>query len=239
MIGSREQRLQPRVLHSEKGWPYDVFEELEERDCYVTREIVRVWKIVENDIENWLVQNAAGVRATLRLLIGTPGIGKSMGAGSYLLYQLLHYDKKRRPVVAYIVADYVYLFDKTRGEGQGRVEYYDNLEGGVSAVVDLSLTVRGYIIYDVAKQRSEPHHALPPSTWGMILLSSPNEVNFKGWGKRQKTLRIIIDCPKKSKLKAMCVGIHRDKPEEDQQTEWKVVEERINNAVQLPRHIFW
>ncbi|KEG06940.1 retrotransposon hot spot (RHS) protein, partial [Trypanosoma grayi] len=100
-----------------------VFEELGERDCYVTREVDRVWKIIENDIENWLVQNAGRVRATLRLLIGTPGIGKSMGAGSYLLYQLLHYNKERLLFVAYVIKDFVYIFDKTGGEGQGRVEY--------------------------------------------------------------------------------------------------------------------
>ncbi|KEG05320.1 retrotransposon hot spot (RHS) protein, partial [Trypanosoma grayi] len=106
------------------------------------------------------------------------------------------------------------------------------------AVVDLSLTVRGYIIYDVAKQGSEPHHALPPTAWGMILLSSPNEDNFKGWEKQWEALRIIIDCHKKSELKARCVWIHRDKAEEEQQKEWNVVEERISNVGPIPRHIF-
>ncbi|RNF01532.1 putative retrotransposon hot spot (RHS) protein, partial [Trypanosoma conorhini] len=36
-----------------------------------------------------------------RLLIGTPGIGKSMTAGSYLLYQLLHHDAAKLQVVVY------------------------------------------------------------------------------------------------------------------------------------------
>ncbi|KEG11935.1 retrotransposon hot spot (RHS) protein [Trypanosoma grayi] len=222
------------VLHSEKGWPYDVFEELGECDCYVTREVDRVWKIVETDIENWLVQNAGRVRATLRLLIGTPGIGKSMGVGSYLLYQLLHYDKERLPVVAYFVAGKMYLFDKVRNQ----VRFYRSQTEAEAIISMLSKSVRGYIIYDVAKQGSEPSIDMPPSTWGMILLSSPNEVNFKGWEKQKRALRNIINCPSMSDLRAMSLWIHRDRPAEEQEKEWKVVEERINNVGPIPRYIF-
>ncbi|KEG05612.1 retrotransposon hot spot (RHS) protein, partial [Trypanosoma grayi] len=222
------------VLHSEKGWPYDVFEELGECDCYVTREIVRVWMIVETDIKNWLVQNAGRVRATLRLLIGTPGIGKSMGTGSYLLYQLLHYDKERLPVVAYFVSGKMYLFDKVRNQ----VRFYRSQKEAEAIISMLSKSVRGYIIYDVAKQGSEPSIDMPPTAWGMILLSSPNKDNFKGWEKRRRARRTIIECPSMSELKAMCVWIHRDKAEKKKQKEWKVVEERISNVGPIPRYIF-
>ncbi|KEG06939.1 retrotransposon hot spot (RHS) protein [Trypanosoma grayi] len=47
-----------------------------------------------------------------------------------------------------------------------------------------------------------------------------------------------MDCPSMSELKAMSLWIHRDKPEEEQEKEWKVVEERISNVGPIPRHIF-
>ncbi|KEG06030.1 retrotransposon hot spot (RHS) protein, partial [Trypanosoma grayi] len=227
------------VLHSEKGWPYTWLMAEARCHCHIGRETERIWRIVKRDVDEWFACRGGDVAGPeKRLLIGTPGIGKSMGAGSYLLYQLLHYDKERLPFVAYFIADYVYIFDKTRGEGQGRVEYYDNLEEGRRAVLRLSHTVRGYIIYDVAKQGSEPSVDLPPKGWGMVVVTSPNEVNFKGWEKQREALRVIIDCPSMSELKAMSLWIHRDKPEEEQEKEWKVVEKRISNVGPIPRHIF-
>ncbi|KEG07263.1 retrotransposon hot spot (RHS) protein, partial [Trypanosoma grayi] len=184
------------VLNSEKGWPYTWLMPEASCDCHIGREMERVWRIIKRDVDEWFESRGGDDEGPKkRLLIGTPGIGKSMGTGSYLLYQLLHYDKERLPLVAYFIKDFVYIFDKTKGEGQGRVGYYDNLEEGRRAVVDLSLTVRGYIIYDVAKQGSEPHHALPPKGWGIFVLSSPNKDNFKGWEKQWGARRIIMNCP--------------------------------------------
>ncbi|RNE98427.1 retrotransposon hot spot (RHS) protein, partial [Trypanosoma cruzi] len=92
------------VLTSDKGWPYSWYMTQDfPKDFFVNCEVERVWRIVRNDLAEWfsnfdLTLNSSPVR---RLLIGTPGIGKSVAAGSYLLYQLLHYDAEKLQVVAY------------------------------------------------------------------------------------------------------------------------------------------
>ncbi|EKF28972.1 retrotransposon hot spot (RHS) protein, putative, partial [Trypanosoma cruzi marinkellei] len=86
------------VLTSDKGWPYTLNAPHGcGNDLCVNCEVDRVWQIVRSDLTKWfsnfdLSLNSSPVQ---RLLIGTPGIGKSMAAGSYLLYQLLHYDVKK------------------------------------------------------------------------------------------------------------------------------------------------
>ncbi|ESS64419.1 putative retrotransposon hot spot (RHS) protein [Trypanosoma cruzi Dm28c] len=90
------------VLTSDKGWPYSWYMIQDSpKDFFVNCEVERVWRIVRNDLAAWLSNfdltlNSSPVR---RLLIGTPVIGKSMAAGSYLLYQLLQYDVKKPQVV--------------------------------------------------------------------------------------------------------------------------------------------
>ncbi|RNC51925.1 retrotransposon hot spot (RHS) protein [Trypanosoma cruzi] len=102
------------VLTSDKGWPYSWKEDESTRDCYVNCEVERVWRIVRNDLTEWFSPHR-GTYFTpkQRLLIGTPGIGKSVNAGSYLLYQLLHYDAEQLPMVAYVIGSQSFLFDKT------------------------------------------------------------------------------------------------------------------------------
>ncbi|RNC53513.1 putative retrotransposon hot spot (RHS) protein [Trypanosoma cruzi] len=102
------------VLTSDRGWPYSWKEDESTRDCYVNSEVERVWRIVRNDLTEWFSPHR-GTYFTpkQRLLIGTPGIGKSLAAGSYLLYQLLHYDAEQLPMVAYVIGSQSFLFDKT------------------------------------------------------------------------------------------------------------------------------
>ncbi|EAN92185.1 retrotransposon hot spot (RHS) protein, putative, partial [Trypanosoma cruzi] len=109
-------RLRLMVLNSDKGWPYSwKWKEKESiHDCYVNCEVERVWQIVKKDLSEFLSpDDEPGFVPGRRVLIGTPGIGKSMAAGSYLLYQLLHYDAEQLPMVAYFIADRTFLFDKT------------------------------------------------------------------------------------------------------------------------------
>ncbi|PWU82815.1 putative retrotransposon hot spot (RHS) protein [Trypanosoma cruzi] len=111
-------RLRLMVLTSDKGWPYTWAGTESTRDCYVNCEVERVWQTVKGDLTNvFSPHGRTGFTPKKRVLIGTPGIGKSMAAGSYLLYQLLHYDAGKLPLVAYIIKKSVYLFDKTKKNG--------------------------------------------------------------------------------------------------------------------------
>ncbi|EKF28847.1 retrotransposon hot spot (RHS) protein, putative, partial [Trypanosoma cruzi marinkellei] len=194
------------VLTSDKGWPYswNRWNSGLTNDCYVNCEVDRVWQIVSSDLTEWfdnfdLSLNRSPTRC---LLIGTPGIGKSMAAGSYLLYQLLHYDAKKFPPVAYFIADRTFLFDKT---AQTVTEYV-----GESSTLDVvkglsHRGVRGFIIYDVATNGCQPSSGLPCEGWGMIVVTSPNSNNYESWAKEVEAGRIIINCPEESDVKAMCV----------------------------------
>ncbi|RNE96736.1 retrotransposon hot spot (RHS) protein [Trypanosoma cruzi] len=103
------------VLTSDKGWPYTWEQGVSEfiPDCYVNCEVERVWQIVKGDLTKWFSTHVKKkLSPRRRVLIGTPGIGKSMAAGSYLLYQLLQCDVEQLPMVAYVIGDRTFLFDK-------------------------------------------------------------------------------------------------------------------------------
>ncbi|PWV04079.1 putative retrotransposon hot spot protein [Trypanosoma cruzi] len=94
------------VLTSDKGWPYTLnAPHGAGNELCVNSEVDRVWQIVKGDLtksfsNSHLILNPSPLP---RVLIGTPGIGKSMAASSYLLYQLLHYDAEKLPVVVCFV----------------------------------------------------------------------------------------------------------------------------------------
>ncbi|EKG06703.1 retrotransposon hot spot (RHS) protein, putative [Trypanosoma cruzi] len=88
------------VLTSDKAWPYTWKEVASLPYCYVNCEVERVWQIVEHYLNEWFsIHGETDLTPGQHLVIGTPGIGKSMNVGSYLLYQLLHYDVEKLPVV--------------------------------------------------------------------------------------------------------------------------------------------
>ncbi|PWU89230.1 putative retrotransposon hot spot (RHS) protein [Trypanosoma cruzi] len=103
------------VLASDKGWPYSWEEDEFIPDCYVNCEVDRAWQIVKGDLTKWFSPDAGDYfTPKKRVLIATPGIGKSMNAGSYLLYQLLHCDAEKLQVVVYSFGgNTTYVFDKT------------------------------------------------------------------------------------------------------------------------------
>ncbi|PWV15234.1 putative retrotransposon hot spot protein (RHS) [Trypanosoma cruzi] len=87
------------VLASYKGWPYswNTIQDLP-KDVFVNCEVERLWQIVKGDLTAWSSPHGGtDFTPKQRVLIGTPGIGKSVAAGSYLLYQLLHYDAEENP----------------------------------------------------------------------------------------------------------------------------------------------
>ncbi|PWV01003.1 putative retrotransposon hot spot protein (RHS,) [Trypanosoma cruzi] len=228
------------VLTSEKGWPYSWKwkENKSTHDCYVNCEVDRVWQIVKGDLTELLsTHGRTDFEPNWRLLIGTPGIGKSMNAGSYLLYQLLHYDVEKLQVVAYSFGgSTMYVFDKTIktvtkyvGRGASRNVFY---------YLD-ALKMKGYFIYDVTEKGIPPASWLAPcGEWGMIVVASPKVGNHDKWETQARAERIIMNCPDEMDVKAMCAWMKRDETKEKKAECWKMVEERMEKVGPIPRHIF-
>ncbi|KAF5219562.1 hypothetical protein ECC02_007504 [Trypanosoma cruzi] len=235
---SGAERLRLMVLTSDKGWPCSWNRKGVEstRDCYVNCEVDRVWQIVKKDLTAWFSSHGeAGFRPQRRVLTGTPGIGKSMNAGSYLLSQLLHCDAEKLPMVAYFIEDRKFLFDKTIKT----VSTYMSDSSNASVVRSLSdRGMKGYIIYDVAEPDDAPSGDLAPRGWGMVLLSPPLERNYKEWVKRSDATNIVMNCPGESDVKAMCVWMRRHQPVREQAEYWQVVKGQMDEVGPIPRYIF-
>ncbi|EKG01775.1 retrotransposon hot spot (RHS) protein, putative [Trypanosoma cruzi] len=227
------------VLASDKGWPYSWnVPHGAGNDLCVNWEVERVWQIVERDLTEWFSNFHLTLNSSplLRVLIGTPGIGKSMNAGSYLLYQLLHYDVEKLQVVAYCFGETMYVFDKTTKT----VTIY---EGNIISKNVLrgfrQRGMKGYIIYDVAKKGTPPDRDFLPSTgWGMIVVSSPKVSNYDEWATQVNASRIIMNCPDEKDVKAMCAWMKRGLDKDKQAEYWKMVETHMEKVGPIPRHIF-
>ncbi|PWU86528.1 putative retrotransposon hot spot (RHS) protein [Trypanosoma cruzi] len=227
------------VLTSDKGWPYTMNGlHGAGNDLCVNCEVERVWQIVLGDLTKWfsnfdLTLNPSPLP---RVLIGTSGIGKSMNAGSYLLYQLLQYDVKKLQVVVHCFGITMYVFDKT---AKTVTKYVGN---EISIVVLYGLRqcgMKGYIIYDVARQGTPPDTGFAPSSgWGMIVVSSPNVDNYDGWEEQVKARRIIMNCPDEKDVKAMCAWMKRGLEPDKQAEYWKMVEKHMEKVGPIPRYIF-
>ncbi|KAF5221672.1 hypothetical protein ECC02_005210 [Trypanosoma cruzi] len=229
------------VLTSDKGWPYSWnMKQGFSKDFFVNCEVDRVWQIVKRDLAEWfsnfdLTLNSSPLP---RVLIGTPGIGKSVAAGSYLLYQLLHCDVEELQVVVHCFGGRdVYVFDKTAKT----VTKYSDEDMCITALKSLrEHGMKGYIIYDVAKKGTPPLRHFAPSTgWGMIVVSSPKLTNYDEWEKQLQAARIIMNCPDEMDVKAMCAWMKRDETAEKQAEYWKEVEKRMEKVGPIPRHIFY
>ncbi|EKG04927.1 retrotransposon hot spot (RHS) protein, putative, partial [Trypanosoma cruzi] len=224
------------VLTSDKAWPYTWNEVEFIRDCHVNCEFDRVWQTVKGDLNEWFSPHGGTDFTPERLLlIGTSGIGKSVVAGSYLLYQLLHCDAEKLPVVLYVLGNETFLFEKA---SRTVTKYMD--EFSIDRVF-ASLFLRGvnaYIIHDVAEGGRKPSHISTSRLWGMIVLSSPNLDNFSAWEEQRSPKRIIMNCPEKDDVKAMCVWMRRHQPVREQAEYWKRVNGRMDEAGPLLRYIF-
>ncbi|PWU90948.1 putative retrotransposon hot spot (RHS) protein [Trypanosoma cruzi] len=223
------------VLTSDKAWPY-TWKEVESLPyCYLNCEVERVWQIVEHYLNEWFSIHAeTDLTPGQHLVIGTSGIGKSMNAGSYLLYQLLHYDVEKLPVVLYVIGNEAFLFEKTT---KTVTKYMD---GFSIERVFASLFLRGvnaYIIYDVVKGCRKPYQISTTRVWGMIVVTSPKEDNFDAWEKYRSPKRIIMNCPEKDDVKAMCVWMKRNEPTE-QAGYWRNINGRMEGVGPILRYIF-
>ncbi|KAF5213586.1 hypothetical protein ECC02_013883 [Trypanosoma cruzi] len=157
-----------------------------------------------------------------------------MNAGSYLLYQLLHCDAERLQMVAYYIGDESFLFDK-------KTKTVSKYEEGIritNIVKGLSRHgVEGYIIYDIAREGRNLSTGFPCNGWGIIVVTSPNEGNFKEWEKHSRSVRIVMNCPEKDDVKAMCIWMKRNEPTV-QAKYMKEVEGRMDKAGPLLRYVF-
>ncbi|RNC52946.1 retrotransposon hot spot (RHS) protein [Trypanosoma cruzi] len=125
------------------------------RDCHVNCEVERVWQIVKGDLTEWFSPHGeTDFEPKQHLLIGTPGIGKSMAVGSYLLYELLHYDVEQLQLVVYSFGgSTTCVFEKTiktvtsyAGNSTSRRVLYGLWQRGT----------KGYVIYDVTENGTPP-----------------------------------------------------------------------------------
>ncbi|EAN90432.1 putative retrotransposon hot spot (RHS) protein [Trypanosoma cruzi] len=229
-------RLRLMVLASDKGWPYSWEENKSTRDCYVNCEVDRVWQIVKGDLTEWFSSHrGTEFKPKRRLLIGTPGIGKSMNVGSYLLYRLLHYDVEQLPMVAYFIGSQSFLFDKTTKtvstyRGDPRIDDVVNI---------FSLRgVKGYCIYDATLACRQPPAGLPCRGWGMIVVTPPDKNEYERWTKKMDATAIVTNCPEENDVRAMCVWMKRNWPLQEQAEYWEEVSGRMNNVGPILRFIF-
>ncbi|RNC54785.1 putative retrotransposon hot spot (RHS) protein [Trypanosoma cruzi] len=227
------------VLTSDKGWPYSWhMTQDSSKDFFVNCEVERVWRIVRNDLTKWLSNSDLTLSSSpvRRVLIGTPGIGKSVAVGSYLLYQLLHCDVEELQVVVHCFGDTAYVFDKT---AKTVTIYIGNKTSKIVLGGLRQRGMKGYIIYDVAKKGTPPETGFAPSTgWGMIVVSSPKVSNYDEWEKQLKARRIIMNCPDDMDVEAMCTWMKRGLDPDEQAEYWKKVEEHMYLLGPIPRHIF-
>ncbi|EKF29800.1 retrotransposon hot spot (RHS) protein, putative [Trypanosoma cruzi marinkellei] len=159
-----------------------------------------------------------------------------MAAGSYLLYQLLHYDIDKIQVVVHCFGDTAYVFNKI-------TQTVTKYEGEItSKTVVWSLWQRGmkgYIIYDVARKGTPPAtNFAPASGWGMIVVSSPNVGNYDKWVSQVTAKRIIMNCPDEMDVKAMCAWMKQGVKTDKQEEYWEMVKKRMYFIGPLQRHIF-
>ncbi|ESS61165.1 retrotransposon hot spot (RHS) protein [Trypanosoma cruzi Dm28c] len=160
-----------------------------------------------------------------------------MAAGSYLLYQLLHYDVEKLQVVVHCFGIKMYVFNKTT---KIVTKYVGNKTS--KSVLDglWDCGMKGYIIYDVARKGTPPDTGFAPSSgWGMIVVSSPEVSNYDEWEKQLKASRIIMNCPDEMDVKAMCAWMNQNRQLAEEEADyWRKVEVGIDKVGPLLRYVF-
>ncbi|EKF33145.1 retrotransposon hot spot (RHS) protein, putative, partial [Trypanosoma cruzi marinkellei] len=222
------------VLTSDKGWPYTLnAQQGPMKDFFINCEVERVWQIVSSDLTKWFdnFDLSLNPSPTRRLLIGTPGIGKSMAAGSYLLYHI-----KKLQVIVHCFGETAYVFDKT---AQTVTQYEDNITSKIVVRSFWQRGMNGYIIYDVARKGTPPDtNFAPASGWGMIVVSSPKVSNYDEWEKQLTAKRIIMNCPDEMDVKAMCAWMKQGVKTDEQAEYWEMVKTHMDEVGPIPRYIF-
>ncbi|KAH8615833.1 putative retrotransposon hot spot protein 4 (RHS4) [Trypanosoma vivax] len=265
----RNGKLEIMVLSSEDGWPYTqfrnetanidnnaevgrggVFNAQRSEDVYIRREVVRVWYIVKEKMRAWYIDGTL-VKPRTCIVIGTPGIGKSFACGSFLLYQLLHYEGGLLDVVAYFVRDSAYVIHNRRPGVPGRVVLYSDQGAAVLKIKKMASCKRGFIIVDISKKGEDPSRELPTKSWPTVVLTSPDKNHYEMWMKDRNDKLIYVNCDDERDLEAFVAWrVLRGLPdktvdnaglwaaaEEILKEQSKVLDERIKTVGPLPRFV--
>ncbi|KAH8604573.1 putative retrotransposon hot spot protein 4 (RHS4) [Trypanosoma vivax] len=213
-------------------------------DVVVRKESVRVWNIVRAGLDTWLVRNERP--PTPFILVVSPGIGKSFGVGSHLLYEQLHYELGRLDVVTFLVLERMYIFYLPTGSEAGRVERYKKDDGVERIFTVARVWCRGYMILDVKKGFDLPTR-LPARLWGSIVLSSPNK-NYKVWDETNMgSSFLFINRHHAREMKAyfawmrpadLAIAEGNAAVRAELEESWRVMEERMHEVGHAPRYVF-
>ncbi|KAH8606542.1 putative retrotransposon hot spot protein 4 (RHS4) [Trypanosoma vivax] len=262
----RNGKLEIMVLSSEAGWPYTRFKN-ERRSVknnagvgrggvlnaptskavYIRREVVRVWYIVEKAMRVWYIERKL-VEPRTCIVIGTPGIGKSFACGSFLLYQLLHYEGGLLDVVAYFIRDSAYVIHNARPGVPGSVVLYSDQRAAVLKINEMASCKRGFVIVDISEKGESTSEELPTNFWPTVVLTSPDVNHYDSWMKDRNGKLIYVNCDDERDLKAFVAwqklfplgqdaGI-TDELCKEISDEWKRVKQRIEQVGPLPRFVF-
>nr|CAJ16176.1 retrotransposon hot spot (RHS) protein, putative [Trypanosoma brucei brucei TREU927] len=254
----RPNGLEIIVLTSERGWPHNRFVLGYSEKCkavsqhvYIRREIMRVWYIIQQVLKAWWVDRSV-VRPPIHVVIGTHGIGKSCGLGSFLFYSLFHFNEGMLDVVAYFLGEVSFLIYNRKDDERGRVVRYEDSGVAVRIINNMKYEKRGHIIIDISGMMQKLLYTqLPSDIWGVTLLTSPNSGHFDDWTTNTGGRQIIMNCDDVCDMKAFVawrklsifVG-HSVKSRQQRnlkrelEDEWRIVEGRINSIGPLPRYIF-
>ncbi|KAH8620543.1 putative retrotransposon hot spot protein 4 (RHS4) [Trypanosoma vivax] len=214
---------------------------------YIRREVVRVWYIVEEKMRAWYIERKL-VKPRTCIVIGTPGIGKSFACGSFLLYQLLHYEGGLLDVVAYFIRDSAYVIHNARPGVPGSVVLYSDQRAAVLKIKKMASCKRGFVIVDISEKGEVPSEELPTNFWPTVVLTSPDVNHYDSWMKDRNGKLIYVNCDDERDLKAFVAwqklfplgqdaGI-TDELCKEISDEWKRVKQRIEQVGPLPRFVF-
>ncbi|KAH8618779.1 putative retrotransposon hot spot protein 4 (RHS4) [Trypanosoma vivax] len=272
----RNGNLEIMVLSSEDGWPYTqfrnetrsvdnnaevgrggVFNAQRSEDVYIRREVVRVWYIVEEQTRAWYVEGTLTHPKSF-VVVGTPGIGKSFACGSFLLYQLLHYDGGLLhydggllDVVAYFIRDSAYVIHNARPGVPGRVVKYSDQRAAVLEINEMASCKKGFVIVDISEKGEAPSRELPTKFWPAVVLTSPDVNHYDSWVKDRGGIMVIVNCDDERDLVAFVAWrVLRGLPDktEDNAGLWldaekklseqlEVLDKRIETVGPLPRFV--
>ncbi|RNC57293.1 retrotransposon hot spot (RHS) protein [Trypanosoma cruzi] len=109
----------------------------------------------------------------------------------------------------------------------------------IKLVKDLSWRgMKGYIIYELGGRFGILPPCLPPGEWVMIVVAPLEKTSYMHWASEKRAVRIIMNCPDESDVKAMCVWMKRNQPVQQQAEYWRELRGRMDKVGPILRYIF-